>query len=143
MQIFVPYVQPYKTARCLDNRRLAKQIIEVIQILSANTKVDVGWKIPKYIYNHPTTKLYYDYKGLLYLVDYLFFILYEYKKRKNKEHKCQRLFKYFDKWHVLFISLDENWIPEHLTEEFCTKHQQLLLKKDFNYYNKFFNKNPI
>lgn len=35
MQVFTPYPEPFKTADCLDSRRLNKQIIECRQILAA------------------------------------------------------------------------------------------------------------
>ena len=135
MQIFVPYANPIKTAKCLDNRRLNKQILETIQILSANTGIDVGWKIPKYIYNHPNTLLWI--KDSSYLVGYLAWLLVEYKKRRNKDHKgLDILYRFFSSY-ILPCMFNEYTI-NHLTPEFCKQHQQKLLEKDKKHYSRYF-----
>ena len=51
MQIFLPYKNVFETAKCLDNRRLNKQITECNQILDA---IDGA----KAWCNHPITKMY-------------------------------------------------------------------------------------
>ena len=52
MQIFLPYKDVFETAKCLDNRRLNKQIIECRQILDA---IDENSKASC---NHPIVKMY-------------------------------------------------------------------------------------
>ena len=131
MQVFCPYANPSKTARCLDNKRLNKQILECIQILSANTGIDVGWKIPKYVYNHPNTLLWE--KDSFYLLKYISNLLFEYHIRNNfkKIHLCFEI-------HTNFFNVFPDYYLEHLTPEFCKKHQQLLLEKDHEHYSKYF-----
>lgn len=131
MQVFVPYANPTKTAKCLDNRRLNKQILECIQILSANTGIDVGWEIPKYVYNHPNTILWKN--PIFYIISYTFNLLNEYIERQDKIHKCNSIMdKIWSKYDY------EDSELKHLTPEFCKKHQQILLEKDYNYYIKYF-----
>lgn len=48
MQTFLPYPDFEATARVLDDRRLGKQRVEVLQILRALTRPVYGWK------RHPT-----------------------------------------------------------------------------------------
>lgn len=52
MQIFIPYSSPIETAKCLDKKRLNKQIIECQQILNVFNGTSLAWK------NHPVTKMY-------------------------------------------------------------------------------------
>ena len=50
MQTFLPFADFAESARCLDNRRLGKQRVEVLQILNAiQDPTRKGWK------NHPCT----------------------------------------------------------------------------------------
>jgi hypothetical protein len=135
MQIFCPYANPIKIARCLDNKRLNKQILECIQILSANTGIDVGWKIPKYVYNHPNTLLWKN--GSRYLIKYCHILIFEFTKRRYKIHKCLDIIYKFIQ---LTVHLDYSRFDnlKHLTPDFCKKHQQLLLEKDYEYYSKYF-----
>jgi hypothetical protein len=136
MQVFCPYANPNKTARCLDNKRLNKQILEVIQILSANTGINVGWKMPKYVYNHPNTLLWNYSQYNFYLIEYLRRLLDEYFCRKKIYHKCEIQYR------ILFNEIITwAYIPtkiKHLTPGFCKKHQQLLLEKDYEHYSKYF-----
>jgi hypothetical protein len=141
MQIFCPNKNTIYIADILDKKRRNKQILEICQLLSTILNIDIGWKIPKYIKNHPTTKLYNSSEGIMYLVDFLFYLLYAYKKnnKKYRSHKCEKIFiKYFNKYHVLFISFENDWRPKHLNNNFYKKHQQLLLEKDYEYYSKYF-----
>jgi hypothetical protein len=96
--------------------------------------MNVGWKIPKYVYNHPNTLLWQN--DYIYLMRYLFFMLEEYKKRKNKIHSTVKQYNLLLRY---FLILDRyNNYHIHLTPEFCKKHQQLLLEKDYNHYSKYF-----
>jgi hypothetical protein len=98
--------------------------------------MNIGWKIPKYVYSHPNTLLWNHNKYNLYLINYLFKLLKEYEKRKKKIHSCIKQYK------ILFFEIIKmTFIPtkiKHLTPEFCKKHQQILLEKDYNHYSKYF-----
>lgn len=134
----MPYANPIKTAKCLDSRRLNKQMIEVIQIISANTGIYVGWKIPKYIKNHPVTKMWENYEN--YLINYLDWLLSEYGHRTNKLHKCYIIFLDIKEWYIENYGLsgyyDFTYI-KHLTPEFCKFHQKKLYNKNPEYYKQF------
>lgn len=56
MQTFLPYASFEKSARCLDNRRLGKQRVEVLQILNTLTGVSKGWN------NHPAVRMWKRYE---------------------------------------------------------------------------------
>lgn len=51
MQTFLPYASFKQSAQCLDNKRLGKQRVEVLQILNALTNSAYGWQ------NHPAVKM--------------------------------------------------------------------------------------
>lgn len=55
MQVFVPYPSPIDVAKCLDKRRLRKQIIECNQILKAIYGESKAWA------NHPVVNMYRPY----------------------------------------------------------------------------------
>lgn len=52
MQIFLPYIDIINVAKCLDKRRLHKQIVECKQIIKTITGESEAWK------NHPIVKMY-------------------------------------------------------------------------------------
>lgn len=51
MQTFLPYKSFAESAACLDNKRLGKQRVEVLQILKALHNPSYGWQ------NHPAVKM--------------------------------------------------------------------------------------
>ena len=57
MQTFLPYPDFAKSAACLDNKRLNKQIVECYQILRAITDPTYGWQ------NHPAVNMWRGFKG--------------------------------------------------------------------------------
>ena len=59
MQTFLPYADFDATARVLDDRRLGKQRVEVMQILRALTRERYGWK------HHPAVRMWDGYEEAL------------------------------------------------------------------------------
>ena len=59
MQTFLPYADFDATARVLDDRRLGKQRVEVMQILRALTRERYGWK------HHPAVRMWAGYEEAL------------------------------------------------------------------------------
>ena len=59
MQTFVPYNDFYDIGKSLDNKRLGKQRVEVLQILNALTGKSKGWV------NHPATKMWRNHEWAL------------------------------------------------------------------------------
>ena len=56
MQTFLPYRSFIESAKCLDNKRLGKQRVAVLQILNTLTGKSTGW------INHPATKMWRGYE---------------------------------------------------------------------------------
>ena len=59
MQTFLPYPDFERTAEVLDDRRLGKQRVEVLQILNAMHRTSGGWV------NHPATRMWRGYEPAL------------------------------------------------------------------------------
>ncbi len=59
MQTFLPYPDFARTAEVLDDRRLGKQRVEVLQILNAMHRSSGGW------INHPATRMWRGYEPAL------------------------------------------------------------------------------
>jgi hypothetical protein len=119
MQTFVPYDDDMKSAACLDDRRLLKQIVECHQILRALTDPNYGWQ------NHPATKMWRGYSRRLY--SYYEAMQSEYKKRRNKYVNVSPPVNNDD------LSTDPSWWGGviHAT------HRANLLRKKQEYYSTF------
>jgi hypothetical protein len=131
MQTFMPYSDFGLSARVLDNKRLNKQRIEVLQLLNAL----LGVKKSAWI-NHPAAKMWKGYEGVL--VAYGISVCLEWKLRGFKD-TCQ------DKILVLFrrFKLRESLLPPWLGEEdFHASHRSNLLRKDPKHYGQFGWKEP-
>lgn len=59
MQTFLPYRSFIESAKCLDNKRLGKQRVEVLQILNTLTGKSNGWS------NHPAVRMWRGYERAL------------------------------------------------------------------------------
>lgn len=59
MQTFVPYNNVIECALVLDDKRLGKQRVEVLQILRANLGLTKGWV------NHPASRMWKGHEGAL------------------------------------------------------------------------------
>lgn len=137
----MPYSDFNKVAKCLDNKRLGKQRVEVLQIYHALTKEDYGWK------NHPIVKMWKGYEeALLYygidicdewisrgFIDTL-------KERFEAELRRIRPIPISTKLFSYKIEYDcPDWVDDtelHLT------HQSNLLRKDKAHYSKYFKDVP-
>jgi len=121
MQTFLPYPDFAASAAALDNKRLNKQIVEAMQILTANTNyylsIKSGWQ------NHPAVKMWRDFNGAL--------LVYR--------NAC------IDEWH------SRGFQSHHMTsacslafppwlgnEEFHRSHQSNLIRKDRERYAPMF-----
>lgn len=119
MQIFVPYAEPIKTAKCLDSLRLNKQIIEARQILDSIDASLEGKK--KGWFNHPVTKMYKPYKDWLH--KYMGCLIYW-----NLGFKSEAM-----EWSKLADSIR----PPFLTADFCIQHRKRLYTKNSEHYKQF------
>ena len=115
MQIFIPYSSPIKVAKCLDPKRLNKQIIECDQIIKAIKGETKAWT------NHPVVKMY---SGHLRWVGLYKECLESYK------NGCPNLARY--------LSAQADMIkPSWMTEALCRAHRRRLVAKDSQFYKTF------
>lgn len=115
MQVFVPFPSPIDVAKCLDERRLRKQVIECDQILAAINGKSHAWK------NHPVVKMYSDYSHWL---------------REYRECLCAYLSG--DDELAWFCEEDADWhMPPFLTDDFCDQHKRRLYTKAPELYPQF------
>lgn len=120
MQTFLPYADFHKSAACLDDKRLYKQIVECKQILNTLNGESSGWK------NHPAVLMWRGYEQSL--RNYQLFCLQEWLRRR---------------WHVVsqlegdFVVLADYplWFGN---DEFHKSHRLNLLYKDSEHYRKYF-----
>lgn len=115
MQVFVPYPSPIDVAKCLDKRRLNKQIIEANQILDAVTGLKKGWR------NHPAVLMYDHWKYWLWY--------YQYCLRKYREGDLEVAQEASD-------CADRNR-PPFITQELCDQHKRRLYAKAPDLYPQF------
>jgi hypothetical protein len=134
MQVFTPYANPIKNANCLDPKRRNKQILELLQILSVNLNIDIGWKIPKSVKNHPNVKKWVDYQE--YLIEYLLELFKVYSDKTGKIHKSYYNFNTLLSKHRSYYST--GYLPKWFSKETCYGHQSLLLNKNKEYYSEVF-----
>lgn len=121
MQTFLPYANFYKSAQCLDYKRLGKQRVEAWQILQTLTGQSKGWA------NHPAVKMWKGYEKVLTI--YGVIVCEEWKSRGYKDTLLNR-----------FYALDTTnfLIPKWLGDEsFHASHRSKLLRKSPGYYGQF------
>lgn len=116
MQVFVPYPSPIDVARCLDKRRLHKQVLECDQILKAINDKSTAWA------NHPVVKMYADHGGWLW---YYRETLHAYME------SCFSVARLFSR------QCDYYFKPPFLTQELCDQHKRRLYTKDPVHYHDF------
>ena len=123
MQTFLPYQNFYKCAKCLDNKRLGKQRVEVKQIYLALTKGS-RWE------NHPIVKMWKGYEEAL--LFYGIVICKEWKNRGFKDNLLQEFEEEFTKYSN---GVFPNWLGN---EEFHKSHRLNLLFKNPEHYVQYF-----
>lgn len=113
MITFLPYRDYIQVAKCLDSKRLNKQIIEVVDILKEKNP------------HHPAVLMWKKFHNNL--KKYGYYLCQEYQQRFNKEHSFAGKFK-------------NNFSnpPDWLDEKIIISHRINLLRKDYDYYSKFF-----
>lgn len=117
MQTFLPYKEVFKTAKCLDPRRLNKQIIECKQIFDAIDGTGKGW------FNHPIVKMY---KGQSAFVQLYMTVLQLYatdERGKSKE--------------IGDTMAELEAGPSFITNDYCDQMKRRLYTKDPIYYAQF------
>ncbi len=115
MQVFVPYPSPLDVAKCLDRKRLLKQITECKQILAAISGESAGWR------NHPVTRMYREHRMWLDLY-----------------RRCLSAYSRGQIDEAMVHNADAfDYEPHFLTEAFCDHHKRRLYTKAPNLYPQF------
>lgn len=122
MNTFLPYPNFEKSARCLDNRRLGKQRIEVLTILRVLNDEVQGWR------NHPAVLMWHGYTEAL--VEYGCAICDEWIRRGCRDN-CR--------WQIVAHSWGSAvQMPQWFGRaDFHRSHQSNLLRKDPQFYRRF------
>lgn len=118
MQTFLPFENFEACARCLDNRRLSKQIVECQQILSHK-----GWD------NHPAVKMWQGYDGLLKQYAYAMFQQFYY--RFGNDHQSWTWISALDLAPTVYKPW---WLGD---ERLHRSHRSRLWQKFPSYYKQF------
>jgi len=126
LQTFLPYPSIWRSAQCLDYRRLGKQRVEAKQILNILTGKAKPGKNGKIAWeNHPAVRMWRGYESCLSL--YMNIMIQIWKKRgykNNMEMERIHIFKTKYPW----------WFGD---EEFHASHRANLLRKNYEYYSQF------
>ena len=120
MQTFLPYNDFYKSAKVLDYRRLGKQRSEVLTLLNG------GWP------NHPCARMWKGYEWKL--AFYGLVICFEWRNRGYQDNTTNKIFDYM-KSHKFELYDYPPWFGLY---EFHRSHQSNLIRKNPEYYSKFF-----
>lgn len=123
MQTFLPYKSFAESAACLDNKRLGKQRVEVLQILKALHDPTYGWQ------NHPAVKMWRGHIPALGL--YGIEICNEWFYNREFNDTCALQIASYFPCHSQVI------MPDWLTDEFCLSHRSNLIRKNPEHYRKF------
>lgn len=132
MQTFLPYSDFLQSTRILDMKRLGKQRVETLQILTALLNNNQSrW------FNHPATQMWREYE--LALVKYGLAICDEWLSRGYRD-TCRDKILGLDIW---TMNHDEVLMPWWLgVPEFHRSHQSNLLRKKPEHYSKYFRDVP-
>ena len=131
MQVFLPYADFTKSAKCLDKKRLFKQTWECKQLLNAILRIKTGWR------NHCITRTWESHA----------FLLYEFFKACTEECKERQMIGFADatEWmeslsleqsHELLAGSNES--TDFLSSDwYHLAYQSHLLAKNEEYYSQF------
>jgi len=123
VQTFLPYADYEACARCLDDKRLGKQRVEVLQVLNALSKPGAkGWV------NHPATNMWRGYEAEL--IRYGIVICEEWQRRGYRDSVMDQLKERAS-------SLADSGVPPWMGDErIHSSHRANLLRKDEEFYRK-------
>ena len=122
MQTFLPEMTFTASAQALDNKRLGKQRVEVLQLLRALSGESKGWA------NHPACKMWRGYEWWLML--YGLMVCQEWERRGFKDTCEQKIIAIGDKY-----SRETQNFPPWINTEFITAHRSNLIRKNPEYYS--------
>jgi hypothetical protein len=126
MQTFLPYPDFKESAKCLDNKRLNKQIVEAMQIFTVNSYFDLGIKAGWQ--NHPAVKMWRGFGSALLL--YRNDCIDEWRSRGYNSHSK--------------VTIGDMWLKDVVypfwlgDTKFHQAHQSNLVRKLPEHYRKYF-----
>lgn len=122
MNTFLPFPDFAKSAACLDTKRLGKQRLEVLQLLSALHGETIGWR------NHPAARMWRGYEYAL--VQYGVAVCVEWV---NRGYNDTLRFKI-----ALYSDAPKTGMPPWFgDEQFHASHRSNLKRKDHVHYAAF------
>lgn len=122
MQTFLPYSDFYKSGCSLDQKRLGKQRVEVLQMLNKIRGVTAGrgWS------NHPCTRMWSKTPNAL--VEYGVQICLAWRARGYKDTCLEKIKKHF-------VASESTAMPHWLgTDELHLSHKSMLIQKNPDFY---------
>jgi hypothetical protein len=135
MQTFLPYADFRRTAAVLDDRRLGKQRVEVLQILNAINRPDHGWR------QHPAVLMWADHVEAL--VAYGRAVVEEWRRRGYADTCGPKIDAYLPTARDQAALAEAGALPSWLGDEaFHRSHRSSLVRKDPSYYRERFPKVP-
>jgi hypothetical protein len=131
MQTFLPYPDFAASAACLDYRRLGKQRVECLQILTALNVPTYGWQ------NHPAVRMWRGYDAAL--ICYGLAVCTEWVKRGYNDTCFTKIHTFFkpdgdDTLHDCMTGNIPPWLGDNA---FHASHRSNLLRKDPAHYQQF------
>ena len=135
MQIFLPYSSFDECAKVLDRQRLGKQRVESWQILGAIEKRKLGITKGAWI-NHPCVIMWSGFEALL--IEYSIAICKEWIARGYQDSMLSR----FQTKALEYPKLNNDQPIFLGNAMFHASHRSNLLRKNFDYYSKFFDDDP-
>lgn len=130
MNTFLPYSDFVESAKTLDNKRLGKQRVEVLQMLNKIHGITVG----KGWHNHPCTKMWTNFPNAL--VQYGLNVCEVWRQRGYKDTCLEKIKKHYKP------NLTTNmpgWLGR---EDLHLSHQSKLIQKDREFYKPKFPNAP-
>lgn len=122
MQTFLPYDSYFKSAKALDNKRLGKQRVEVLQILNALAGKSKGWT------NHPATRMWRGHETQL--ISYGLIVCSVWVARGFKDTCFDKIMAMADEF-----APNTNRPPWLGDKRLHISHQSNLVRKDPGYYS--------
>ena len=126
MQTFLPFPSYVDSARCLDNKRLGKQRVEVLQILNALVVPGAGWS------NHPAVKMWRGYTPSL--AHYGLVVCQVWRQERGFKDTCfGKIRAHFPDWTIKQIQQAPKpfWFGD---KKFHMSHRSNLVRKDPAFY---------
>lgn len=125
MQTFLPYECFQSSAKVLDQKRLGKQRVEVLQLLNSIKKIKTnqpirGWK------NHPCRKMWHDYSNAL--VFYGIAICNEWISRGYNDTCLDKIESHYNREEGLLLP---SWLGN---KSLHLSHKSMLIQKDTLFY---------